>query len=365
MIVQLRHAADRVGSAPPSPATVRGSLGRVALRGITWLLRWYTSQVRLFQQLSVKTHHAEFRQLRRLSQIVNRHEQLLNCANPELVEVWDDMPPGLETQASPPVREQSGILDQIVTAFPSDQSALNVFKDEWLSMMPSDRSDLLAGSSPLFEDRTLFQSLADMGGVSGQRVLELGPLEGGHSYMLQNAGAASVVAIESNTRAFLKCLIVKNLFHLDRVEFRCGDFVAFLRQNSGGFDTVIASGVLYHMVNPVELLELISKCTGRVYVWTHYYDEALVAGNPDICFRFQEHRRIRHSGFEHTLHRYHYDPKVDLSKTFAGGLKHYSCWMERAEILACLRHFGFENFHVTWDQPDHPHGPVFAFVATR
>ena len=49
----------------------------------------------------------------------------------------------------------------------------------------------------------------DIIGVDGRRVLELGPLEGGHSYMLQRAGAARVLAIEANTRAFLKFYAIR------------------------------------------------------------------------------------------------------------------------------------------------------------
>jgi SAM-dependent methyltransferase len=80
-------------------------------------------------------------------------------------------------------------------------------------------------------------------------VLELGPLEGGHSFMFERLGAREVIAIEANPRAYLKCLIIKELLDLRRVRFLCGDFLEYLRADGTDFDLVFASGVLYHMRN--------------------------------------------------------------------------------------------------------------------
>ena len=40
---------------------------------------------------------------------------------------------------------------------------------------------------------------------------------------------------------------------------------------------VVASGVLYHMMNPVELIARISNIADAVYLWTHYFDRELLA----------------------------------------------------------------------------------------
>ena len=49
----------------------------------------------------------------------------------------------------------------------------------------------------------------EIGGLSGKSVLELGPLEGGHTYMLEQLGATDITSVEANARAFLKCLIIE------------------------------------------------------------------------------------------------------------------------------------------------------------
>jgi hypothetical protein len=62
----------------------------------------------------------------------------------------------------------------------------------------------------LFDDNRIKWFEQQCAGFAGKRILELGPLEGGHTCMLSRAGAASITSIESNTAAFLKCLIVQN-----------------------------------------------------------------------------------------------------------------------------------------------------------
>src|SRR6187402_1626923 len=93
---------------------------------------------------------------------------------------------------------RAAILDSYVHAAPSPQLALDLFKGDWWSAVPG----LQAGSTPLFDDSRIRWAVEHLGGVTGRRILELGPLEGGHTYMLERAGAASVVAIEANTRAY-------------------------------------------------------------------------------------------------------------------------------------------------------------------
>ena len=229
-------------------------------------------------------------------------------------------------------------------------------------MMPTIRPDLRAGKMSLFEDPKVHWAVTEFGGVQGQTLLELGPMEGGHSYILQNCGAASILAIESNTRAFLKCLIVKNLFQLDRVRYLCGDFTSYLKTGPP-FDAVFASGVLYHMVNPVELLQLISRVTAKLYLWTHYYDAALVSQMPAVAHRMTDHQRTTFAGFADNLHRFDY--RESLNVNFAGGLRRYSCWMERDEILDCLRYFGYADIRINFEDPNHLQGPCFAVVAQR
>src|ERR1035441_9983556 len=88
---------------------------------------------------------------------------------------------------------------------PSFQQTLDIFKGKWASRMPSDKGGE-AGETPLFEDPRVdwaVESLAKLGvDLKSSNVLEIGPLEGGHTYRLIRSGAKSVTAIEAHPEAF-------------------------------------------------------------------------------------------------------------------------------------------------------------------
>src|SRR5262249_16934288 len=160
----------------------------------------------------------------------------------------------------------------------------------------------------------------------------LGPLEGGHSAMLEALGAASILAIEANTRAFLRCLLVKELLGLRRVRFECGDFVEYLRGGPPKVDIILASGVLYHMENPADVVELLSRaCAERVFVWTHYYDEERLSAIPRVRAAFVGSRPAVHQGFAHTLHRQEY-LRPDAQPMFCGAGQPGSHWLSRDDL---------------------------------
>ena len=60
------------------------------------------------------------------------------------------------------------------------------------------------GTAQLFEDGRVTWAEEIFGRFAKWNILELGPLEGGHSYMFQNRGADKIISIEANNRAFLK-----------------------------------------------------------------------------------------------------------------------------------------------------------------
>ena len=73
----------------------------------------------------------------------------------------------------------------------------------------------MAGQVPLFnDDRISWFAEQINSNFEEFSVLELGPLEGGHSYMFEQLGAKEITAIEANSRAFLKCLIIEELLNL-------------------------------------------------------------------------------------------------------------------------------------------------------
>jgi Methyltransferase domain len=256
------------------------------------------------------------------------------------------------------------ILDAYVRSAPSAQNAVDIFKGEWASQFPAALTvPVQAGGIPLFEDGRIIDAIQQFGGIEGMRVLELGPLEGAHSYMMELYGAASVTAVESNTRAYLKCLIAKEILNLKRVQFLCGDFVEYLKATGEHFDLILANGVLYHMRNPVELLSLLAQHTNRLNMWTHYYDDR-IKSDIHLRHKFTSSAPAEVDGFSHTLFRQEYQVSLD-HPGFCGGSEDYSNWLSRADMLNCLSSFGFKDIRIGFEEPNHPHGPCFAISAMK
>ena len=253
---------------------------------------------------------------------------------------------------------------EYAVAPPNPQQTLDLFAGEWASRLPGPLASLQAGPVPAFEDPRIEWSLARLGGVADQRVLELGPLEGGHSYMLEHAGAREVIAIEANPRAYLRCLVVKELLGLARTRFWYGDFVQQLRLDASRFDLCLASGVLYHLRNPVELLELIARRTDRVIVWTHFFDDERIARDPALARRFTAAITAYYGEVRHTLHRFEYADAL-AAPTYCGGGAGFSYWLERGDLLAALDRFGLSDIEIGFEDRDHPNGPSLALTARR
>jgi len=251
---------------------------------------------------------------------------------------------------------------------PSDQNALDLFAGEWSSQPPPERAELKAGATPLFDDPRItwahhrLNEIGVAGGFTNRDVLELGPLEGGHTFLIDRLGAKSVTAIEANPRAYLKCLVAKETFGMPRARFLLGDCLAHLRATERRHDIGVACGILYHLTNPVELLELLARRCDAIFLWTVFYDPEFVAKNPVPGAKFTDALAMEHAGFKHTVHRFNYGPSLDW-KGFCGGGDVFSYWMEKAGILAALERFGFGDFRT--EQHPNVHGSALMLVARK
>jgi len=239
---------------------------------------------------------------------------------------------------------------------PSNQNAIDLFAGQWSSIMPPHLGVESGGPADLHNDGRIEWALSQLDGCEGKKVLELGPLEAAHSAMLEKAGAKLIVSVEANGLAFQRCLVVKELLELSRCKFRLGNFVSYLRETDETFDLCVACGVLYHMKNPVELIELLSRRVSKLFVWTHFYDSELVEADPRVASNFAGNWEAEHAGFRHTLHAHGYGEALDW-KGFCGGGAESSTWMEKGQMLEAVVRFGFS---LVSERPEyeHPHGPA-------
>ncbi len=254
-------------------------------------------------------------------------------------------------------------FEKFVDRLPSAQNAVDIFKDRWASTIPSVGNHLQSGNAPHFTmDNRPYMAAQAFGDVmerlDGFDILELGPLEGGHTYQLELLGAA-VTAIEGNTEAFLKCLIVKELLNL-KSKFYLGDFVKYLESSSKTYDMIFASGVLYHMPDPATVIKLICERTDKCFVWMHYW----TAGAEKNGLTKRVPNKLKFLDMDLTYYNVDYGDTTSSGR-FWGGLESYSSWMEKDEIELVFRRCGFTNFKIVEEAPDHPSGPCFSFVTHR
>jgi SAM-dependent methyltransferase len=255
------------------------------------------------------------------------------------------------------------ILDQYVTTLPTEQNAIDLFKTEWTSTVPGVES----GHAALFEDGRIHWFLDQIGSHDGYTALELGPLEAGHTYILEKSKVKSVVSIEANSRAFVKCLIVKNILEYRKTHFLLGDFQEYLAQApSNSFDISIASGVLYHMQDPATLIKNLCRVTNKaILLWTHYYDKALLEQNATVVTsKFGDTVKTDYDGVDIELTEFLYQSSLEWSG-FCGGSKHSAQWLRRQDIMKLFDTYGWEMKAISNDDKLHPHGPAFTLCFVK
>ena len=253
------------------------------------------------------------------------------------------------------------VPDDFIFSAPHPQTTLDLMRDQWTTRIPIPGTQ--SGPIALFDDARIHWAAARLGGFGGRRLLELGPLEGAHTATLEALGAREIVAVEANKRAFLKCLLVKELLGLARVRFLLGDIMAYLETATDCFDAVIACGVLYHMPAPLKMLALAARRSTRLFVWTHYFDAEKLR-RFGAAWADTEPVPQAEAGFACTGHLHRYGAALDLP-TFCGGIHPTTTWLEKADILAFIEHLGFTSIETGGDDNSHPNGPALSIAARR
>jgi hypothetical protein len=267
------------------------------------------------------------------------------------------------------------IIEKYHRTAPSAQNAVDIFDGDWSSVLPAELDAESGGFAELFDDPRVNWMVDELGGVEGWRILELGPLEGAHTHLLETRHrAAEIVAVEANERAYLKCLVVKELLGMARARFLLGDcdrYMAELAEASAGddppFDLVTSCGVLYHMEHPARHVELLCRSARSVFVWTHYFDRELIdAIGPQLADRFSAHSPVDASqaGPAHTVHRHQYLDALGWGG-FCGGGREFANWMELDDIRATFAHHGFDVVAEGFHHMTHAHGPAIALLAQK
>lgn len=264
----------------------------------------------------------------------------------------------------PTVQSFEEALASFLTIPPSDQNAFDLFPNAWSTAFKGVET---SGTFNGFDDHRLTW-LFNRIDLAGRSVLELGPLEAAHTTMMEQVGA-KVLAIESNKGAFLRCLIAKNYLGLS-ARFLLGDFEK-MDLSDKSFDLVLASGVLYHMKDPVALLDSISKASDRLFIWTHYFEPDLSKWNPVLApllkdgkWNYKEPDIRSFNGMDVRLVKQHYGEALGWSG-FCGGSDVFSNWIYREDLLKLLGLLGYSRIEISFDDLQHRNGPAFCLYCEK
>jgi hypothetical protein len=277
---------------------------------------------------------------------------------------WIKIPGSRQTDETAYNKElaASGPFDKFESRAPSAQNCIDAVPG-WNTRFP-DEYGVVAGNLVHFPDERVLWAIARYGSVANANVLEIGPMEGAHTFLLQHHGA-HVTAVEANKRAFLKCLITKEIVGMPRARFLLGDCVQYLEQNKVHYDLVVACGVLYHMVNPLRFLEAVAARTDTLYLWTHYIDEdTATVGSAEAKNLSTIREAHDFHGTRMTLYRMGYN-EAHLLDHFCGGIYNEPRWMSRASIIEALRVLGFSELEIAHEGRPYPTQPCFSIFARK
>lgn len=254
-------------------------------------------------------------------------------------------------------------LDAYVNSAPTPQNAIDALPGWNMSLPP--HAGVTAGAHPFYQDDRIYWAIDQFGSLQGQQILEIGPLEASHTYLLEQYQPLVLDAVEANKMAYLRCLVVKELLNMNIARFHLGDASKWLENNDKRYDFVVASGILYHMQDPVKFLERIAARTNSFYLWTHYVDEVAMPMN-DVrrgafvgqveVEEFQGHKVRLWQRSYHGAWR---------SNHFCGGIHDRHRWMERKDMLALIAALGFDDVRIAHDDWGHDNGPSFSVFAKR
>lgn len=254
-------------------------------------------------------------------------------------------------------------------AAPSHQNAINLMPG-WVTAFPPDLR-LTAGLAHLYSDSRVEWAVERFGSLAGKRILELGPLEGSHTAMLERLGARRIDAVEAHKISFLRCLVAKEIYDLRRSHFHLGDFVEGLQARTR-YDFIFACGVLYHMADPLLLLERVAARTDNLYVWTHYFDEREMppgdvrrqAFRSPVAPYAEATKTVEFHGVTMNFHQRSYHEGWKKTAYYGGPVDQHF-WLEKGQIADALRALGFNDLAFAHEAPDHPNGPATSIYARR
>lgn len=164
-------------------------------------------------------------------------------------------------------------------------------------------------------------------------VLEMGCAEGYHTVWLA-ALFEQVTSVEVRPKNVISTLVNLFIHEVKNVQLLLGD-VRDLGPRLGRFDVLFHSGILYHLMDPVEHLHRMRGTADALLLDTHYCQDGTSLERGDVVF-------------EGRTYRAYVWPEGGWSEAWSG-VDPTSRWLHRDALLQVVREIGFTEVEVFAD----------------
>jgi len=159
-------------------------------------------------------------------------------------------------------------------------------------------------------------------------VLDLGSGEGAMTLALWNAGVRDITCVEAREVNIKKAKFVFNHFSVD-ANIIHSSIDEFLEQNTKRFDLVIFMGILYHILNPFDVMKKIANITKDNIVV-----ETVVAKVDEVKFGNRNQYSSQKDGFF---------VRIDTTESQTAGLSNLELWPTMGALDMLLEENNFTN----------------------
>ena len=177
-----------------------------------------------------------------------------------------------------------------------------------------------------------------------RNILELGSLEGGHTFLIaRHEGIERVLAIEARAANIERAKFIGSLLGVSNVEFKQANLEQLQLMSLGYFDAIFCCGLLYHLPEPWKLISQAPLVAPSLFVWTVYANE----NEATIEIDGLRGREYIEGGLNEPL----------------SGLSPKSIWLTLPSLVELLKRSGYGNVEVL-EKQQNPNGPAVSLAAS-
>ncbi len=175
-------------------------------------------------------------------------------------------------------------------------------------------------------------------------ILELGSLEGGHTFTLaRQPGVERVLAVEGRPSNIDKAKFIGSLLGVSNVQFKQANLEQLQLVSLGYFDAIFCCGLLYHLPEPWKLISQAPLVAPSLFVWTVYANE----NEATIEIDGLRGREYIEGGLNEPL----------------SGLSPKSIWLTLPSLVELLKRSGYDNVEIL-EKSQNPNGPAVSLAAS-